>query len=152
MNRKTSWWRTLLIGTCIGCIALPPEIRAADGAATTAPVRDVALGADGSLRGTLLSPEGNPEAQQRVALLKGITVVAMSETQADGTFIMRPVRPGLYEVATAKASRLYRVWDARSAPPAAQPLALVVQGTEIVRGQDWSPIRISLILSGVIIK
>lgn len=151
MKRKTSWWRSLLIGACIGCVALPPEIRAADGTATTAPVRDVALGADGTLRGTLLSPEGKPEPQQRIVLLKGVTVVAMSETQADGSFMMRPGRPGLYEVATSKASQLYRVWDARTAPPAAQQSAMVVQGTEIVRGQNWSAIRRALILSGVII-
>lgn len=115
-------------------------------------VRDVALTAEGTLRGTLLTPNGKPHANATVVLRRGTEIHGAAQTQADGSFTMRQIRPGLYEIASERSSQAYRVWAARVAPPSAQTQAMVVEDSLIARGQqDWSPVRRALILSGVIV-
>ena len=151
MNRK-SCWRSIVVGMCVTSLLVPPGMQAADGPAEPVAIRDVALDSDGDLRGTLVTADGKPDADKPVVLLKGSEVVGLAKTKSDGKFAIRQVRPGLYELAPAKSTGLYRVWTARTAPPAAQSAALLVQGDTIIRGQNWSPIRRALILGGVIIS
>lgn len=150
MNNKL-WTRWIIVSWCICTLVVPQKSQAADPAPTRTVVRDVALEADGSLRGSLLNSEGKPQVNSEVALVKGNDIVSVAKTQSDGTFAMKLVRPGVYEIASAKSSDVFRVWNARSAPPAAQTSAMIVESNAIVRGQDWSPTRRILILSGVVI-
>ncbi len=152
MNSKL-WLRWMVVGVCIGSLLLPPGMPAAGDLSGRILVRDVALGADGALHGSLMTAEGKPQPYSEVVLLKGAEVVGLAKTQVDGSFTIRQIRPGLYELATSHSTNVYRVWAPRTAPPAAQSTALLVQGNTIVRGQEgvWSPTRRALILGGIII-
>lgn len=114
-------------------------------------VLDVRLDADGSLRGHVTSESGQPLPAAKVSLLQSGQVVAATSTQDKGQFVVPAVRPGLYELNSARASTTLRVWSHRSAPPAARTAALLVDGPVVVRGQQWSPAQRALILGGVII-
>lgn len=150
MNRNA---RTKMIASwCVVSMLCTPGSRAADPIAGRPAVRDVALTSDGSLHGSLLLADGRPQVNAKVILRRGADIQATAVTQADGSFTMKQVRPGVYEIASTQSSQAYRVWAARAAPPAAQPKALLVEDKMIARGQqDWSPARRALILSGVII-
>lgn len=146
------WLQWMVTVVCIGTVVSPPNLRAAERVTNLVAVRDVALSTDGSLRGSLLSVDGKPQANVDVYLCKGNQVVGQAKTQVDGSFVIRQVLPGVYELASARSANLYRVWSTGSAPPAAQQTALLVQQNTIVRGQgEWPPMRRALILGGVII-
>ena len=144
------WTRWIVVCWCIGSLVIPQSTRAADPLPARSAVRDISLDTQGSLRGTLVNTEGKPQGERDVVLLRGNEVLGTAKTQADGTFAIKQVRSGTYELASAKAVNLVRVWQARSAPPSAQPTAMIVEGP-VVRGQEWSPLRRALILSGVVI-
>ena len=149
---KKSWKHWIVTGLLIGNLFVPPAIRGAEKAKSMVAVRDVSLAEDGSLRGLLLASDGKPQANADVVLQKGPEVVGVAKTQIDGSFVMRQVRPGLYELVSARSVNLFRVWNSRSAPPAALATATLIQGDLIVRGQEeWSPARRALILGGVIV-
>jgi hypothetical protein len=150
MNRK-SWSRWIVVCWCIGSVTFPQMGRTADVLPPQGLVRDVALDSQGALRGSLVSRDGKPQANSEVVLRNGREVLGTAKTQPDGSFAIKQVRPGLYEVATAKSSNVYRVWSARTAPPAAKPNAMLVEENVVVRGQEWSPVRRAVILGGVII-
>lgn len=150
MNDKL-WTRWIVVCWCICTLAMPQRGQAADPAPVRSVIRDVALDGDGSLRGSLMNREGKPQANSDILLVKGNEIVTAAKTRDDGSFAIKLVRPGVYEIASANASSVYRVWNARSAPPAAQSTAMLVESNTIVRGQEWSPMRRALILSGVII-
>lgn len=149
---QKSWMHWIVTGMLIGNLFMPPATRSAEKAKGLVAVRDVSLGEDGSLRGTLLTPDGKPQANADVVLRKGTEVVGAAKTQIDGSFVMRQVRPGLYELISARSANLFRVWNSRGAPPAALATATLVQSDLIIRGQEeWSPVRRALILGGVIV-
>jgi hypothetical protein len=114
-------------------------------------VRDVVLDGQGVLHGTLTSSQGQPQGSTEVVVRRGGATVLTTKTQADGGFIVRDLRPGLYEINTDRSCGLYRVWAPQSAPPAAQQAALIVQRTTVIRAQEWNAWRRALILGGVII-
>jgi len=97
-------------------------------------VRDVALQDGGSLAGQVLDVAGAPVAGTAVAVLDQGRPVATTQTGADGRFTMSGVKAGVYEVATANGVTVCRLWAPRTAPPAAQAEALVVDGNTVVRG------------------
>jgi hypothetical protein len=143
--------RCIVVGSCIASLLIPPGVHAAEPVNLVA-VRDVALAADGSLRGALLNLEGKPQPHSDVLLRKGTEIVAAAKTNADGRFTIQQVRPGVYELAASRSANLYRVWSARMAPPAAQSNAVLIQTNPVVRGQEeWSPVRRAVILGGVIV-
>jgi len=151
VNRKP-WMRWIVTGTLVASLLVPPGVRGAEKATSMVAVRDVALGNDGALRGTLLNVEGKPQPNAEVVLRKGNEIVGSAKTQIDGSFALGQVRPGLYEIASAGSANLFRVWSQRTAPPSAQASAMLVQDTRVVRGQEtWSPVRRAVILGGVIV-
>jgi hypothetical protein len=146
----TTGFRTVVLAILIGSMLLPPGIQAREPAPQVV-VRDVSLDEHGQLHGSLMTTDGKPRANSEVVLRKGAEIVGSAKTQADGSFLIRQVRPGLYELSASQCTHFYRVWTARAAPPTAQNAALLVQGNTVVRGQEWSPIRRGLILGGVIV-
>ena len=150
MIAKT-WIRNAVVYWCVLSLFIPSLNRAAETAVVPGLVRDVSLDTGGALRGSVLTIDGKPQPKTSVVLRRGAEVVAIAETTGDGSFAMSAVKPGVYELASAKSSTVYRVWTARTAPPAAKPAAMLVESNTIVRGQEWSPVRRALILSGVII-
>lgn len=97
-----------------------------------------------------MSADGQPQVGSDVVLMKGLEIAGVTKTQADGSFAINSVTPGVYELVSEKSTSVYRVWTPRMAPPAAKDAALLVESNTIVRGQEWSPLRRVLILSGII--
>ena len=130
---------------CLGMI-LPESALAASGpdavqplpstvGTPTPPVSDVALQDGGILAGQVLDRQGVPLAGAPVVLRQNDVEVASTATDANGQFHVSGLRGGLYQVAVGQEVRVYRLWAARTAPPSAQPAALLVSGNEVVRGQ-----------------
>lgn len=106
-------------------------------------VRDVALDANGALRGQLVDAQGTGLAQVEVVLRQGEVAVAAALTDARGVFAFPRVAAGLYSVHLAPAAgadgRLApgfacRLWAPGSAPPSAVPAVLLVADGDAIRG------------------
>jgi protocatechuate 3,4-dioxygenase beta subunit len=97
-------------------------------------IRDVALDADGALVGQVLSPEGLPLSDTRVALAQLNQVVGETTTDKQGKFAIKGLRGGTYEVRSQQASAAVRLWTADTAPPAASKGALLVSQRTTLRG------------------
>jgi protease II len=98
-------------------------------------VSDVALQQDGVLRGQVLNTTGTPQAKLQVALVKNGKLVATTETNTKGEFAIANVNPGVYQIESQHAGGVYRVWEKRTAPPAAKSGVLMVGDTNVVRAQ-----------------
>jgi hypothetical protein len=128
-------------GTTTGRTNTLPEVTA----------RDVVLDDQGLLHGTLTNAQGHPQAATELVIRRGGNLLTTIKSQTDGRFVVRDLRPGLYEINTDRSYGLFRVWTPQSAPPVAQPAALIVQRTSVIRAQEWNAWRRALILGGVII-
>ncbi len=98
-------------------------------------ISDVALQQDGVLRGQVLNTTGAPQAKLQVVLIKNGKVLAATETNAKGEFAVAKVTPGVYQIESRHAGGVYRVWDARTAPPVAKNGVLMIGDTNVVRAQ-----------------
>ena len=124
-------------------------------------ISDVGLQEGGTLRGVLLDSAGAPEVAVPVVLSRGGEVVASTKTGRSGEFAFRDVAAGVVELQTPSSQGIYRLWAPRTAPPAAEAGILIVDGQEIVRGQQagWlqslggtlaNPWVLALIVAGAI--
>ena len=124
-----------VIGFC-----LPQPLLAAGQADQSPTIADVTLqkGPQGNvLIGHVLDQQGVPQAGLPVALLGSGQKLAEARTDAQGLFAFRNLRGGVYQVAVGKSVVAFRAWMPGTAPPAAQPAALVVTGQDLVRGQCY---------------
>jgi hypothetical protein len=119
----------------------PHNVRAADfglpTAALEAPamrVADVALGADGSLNGQVMTLQGQPLANQPV-VITSTRQQAATTTDAKGQFRFAGLRGGAYAVHIGQQTHMCRAWKAGTAPPSATRGLMVVQGHETALGQ-----------------
>jgi hypothetical protein len=136
--------RGLLVGLiCLGLILSPGIASAAGlemppGASFAAPppvVCDVRLDSSGRLWGMLVDVQGVPLARAEVALVRPNVDLSTAVTDTLGRFSFGPLQSGMYQIWVGGGAKLIRAWNARTAPPAAQPMALVVVPGEVVRGQ-----------------
>lgn len=100
----------------------------------SAAIRDVALRDGGYLTGQVLDAAGAPVTDTTVAVVDQGRTVATAVTDGDGRFAMKGVKAGVHQLATVKGVTVCRLWAPGTAPPAAQPDALVVNGDTVVRG------------------
>lgn len=98
-------------------------------------VVDVALRDGGVLIGQVVDTQGGAVAAVAVSLRTKGKELVVGKTDDDGYFAFRGLRSGVYQVVAAKGHGAYRLWPQNVAPPAAQPGALIVAGSETVRGQ-----------------
>ena len=117
-------------------------------------VRDVALQAGGVLRGQVVDKQGQPCAGVPVTVTKtGVANAAPVAARTDdaGRFQCPDLTGGVYFVETADGGAICRLWAPNTAPPAAVPAALVVQGQGPVRANlaNLSPWGWTLIGLGV---
>jgi len=98
-------------------------------------VSDIALREGGVLVGQVVDPQGIPKANLPVTLLAGQQELGVGRTDASGYFAFSGLQGGVYQVGTSQRQETLRVWTPSAAPPAAQPGALIVDGTELARGQ-----------------
>jgi hypothetical protein len=123
---------------CLSCLALllpGPWLQAAgppaavDGARTlgaNAPnVSDVELDGAGRL----------PLAGARVMVCQGTREMVAVTTDGLGRFAVGPMRGGSYLLKSGGQGKTIRAWRSMTAPPLAKPLAVMIVGDGIVRGQ-----------------
>lgn len=119
-----------LLGICV-----PKPLLAAGQAGTDPAVRDVTLWQGGTLIGQVQNAQGVAKAGVPVAVYSGKDQVAAVKTDANGYFTVTGLRGGLYQVASTDGVATYRLWAANTAPPSAQPGAILVADQDLVRGQ-----------------
>ena len=129
---------------CLGMVLPIPVLQAAvaakpDGREITEGASacvDVALRRGGVLLGQVVDVNGTPAVGVRVSLCQMDRQIAATVTDQSGYFLLGGLRGGTYEIVAGEARGTYRVWAPNTAPPSAQPGALVVAGGNPVRGQQ----------------
>jgi len=116
---------------CLGMM-VPQAVLAGGPVQTT---NDVALRAGGMLVGQVVNAQGIPQTNTAVSIQQGEQEVVRTTTDDNGVFAAQGLRGGQYLVATTGGQSAYRLWATNTAPPAAQEAALVVTGSDTVRGQ-----------------
>jgi hypothetical protein len=91
---------------------------------------DVVTSANRELRGAVIYANSTPSVNAKVVLCMVSTKQTQQvTTDANGQFLFRDVRPGLYTVAVngekGQTQQIARVWTPETAPPAATPMAVV---------------------------
>lgn len=120
---------------CVGFVC-PSSALAAEPAASAA--KDVALRPGGVLVGQVIDRQGSPKAGSPVVVVLNEQAIVNTTTDANGVFAAQGLRGGQYQILTPEGQKSCRFWAADTAPPSAADAAVVVTGTEIVRGQ-WAP-------------
>ena len=119
-------------------------------------VRDVELGADGTLIGQVVDAQGNPIAGEAVSLMQGGRVVVNAKTSEAGYYTIQGLRGGLYHVSTKDSGQVCRLWTHKTAPPAAITQLLLVDGKQIQRGQRpigdiiTNPLLVGLVIAAAV--
>jgi hypothetical protein len=146
--KRAGWFTCPAVTLAMVGLAVP-QVRAADlprqsrpvdpqpvpTAPAAVPVSDVALADGGVLRGQVVNPQGAPLPSQAVAVRQQQRIIASARTDQDGRFSISGLPGGVYQIATADGAGVYRLWAPQTAPPAAQPAAMIVSGQQVVRGQ-----------------
>jgi hypothetical protein len=97
--------------------------------------QDVALGEGGLLVGHVLNQEGVAQSNVSVAVHMGEHEIVRSTTDQNGVFAAQGLRGGQVTISSDQGYRVCRLWTAGTAPPSAEPNAIIVQEGAIVRGQ-----------------
>lgn len=118
------------------CAASPPVAR--DAQRPAAEVRDVMLGAGGTLRLRIVSRAGQPAAGVTLQLLdpSALELRQPITTGPDGAAHWQGLQGGVALLRLGHQLQTIRLWTAAAAPPAALQELLVVQEEPVVRGQQ----------------
>ncbi|MEW4527617.1 carboxypeptidase-like regulatory domain-containing protein [Maioricimonas sp. JC845] len=100
-------------------------------------VVDVALSADGSLKGQFVDHQGQPIDGAVVKVHQDGREIATVTTDAQGVYSVENLHGGVYEVAAGNSRQAFRVWSTNAAPPASRSMATIVARGDVVRGQDY---------------
>ena len=111
--------------------------RAVKSRPATPAVTDVSLSANGSLSGRVVDSQGQALEGAAVVVRQGEKNIAKTVTNKDGAFQVNELRNGVYEVVAANQLQVCRLWNERTAPPAARDQVLLVADEHVVRGQDY---------------
>jgi hypothetical protein len=118
---------------CVG-VVMPTPVFAAPRAAASVNC-DIALGSGGLLVGEVIDQQGVPKAGMPVSVQFAGQEIVRTTTDANGVFAAKGLRDGQYCLVTPQGDCHCRLWEAGAAPTLSRPAALVVLGTETVRGQ-----------------
>ena len=129
------------LAVCLAVLGfcLPQPLLAAGPAGQTPVVTDVALSDGGVLFGQVVDAQGSAKASVPVFIRAGDRELAVSKTDGAGYFAFSGLRGGVYQLTAAEGLGAYRLWAPDTAPPAAQPGALIVAGQDLVRGNLYRP-------------
>jgi len=117
--------------SCVGMITTPPVH-----AATRVPAtQDVMLHRDGVLLGQVLDRQGRAVTQASIILSANGKEVAKTNPDDSGRFQVSGLQGGVYQISANGEDRMIRVWAPQTAPPSAQQGILLVDDSNVVRGQ-----------------
>lgn len=92
---------------------------------------DVALSAEGTLRGVCVDAEGEPVASAPIYVLQEDKVVALVLSNEQGRFSVDQIDGGMYQIVHAGGATTCRAWTALAAPPSAHGELLLVSGATL---------------------
>lgn len=121
---------TAAVLSCLGMLVSP----VAAAAPAVAP-RDVSLHNGGVLLGQVVDAQGVSVASTPVTLYSGGKEVARTQSDHTGKFVVKGLKGGVYQVASANNQGVYRLWSAQTAPPSAQRGMMLVSNGDVVLGQ-----------------
>jgi hypothetical protein len=141
--KRFHWFQHAAAGIAGFGLILPSSLFAADSGpapaaantAETPSILDVRLGEGGTLSGQVLNAQGAPMPQASVTIRNSGGDVASTVTDSQGSFSIRGLHGGVYEVTTNEGSGTFRLWTADASPPAANQRVLIVSGDQTTRGQ-----------------
>ncbi|HID75604.1 MAG TPA: carboxypeptidase regulatory-like domain-containing protein [Planctomycetaceae bacterium] len=133
--KRGKWMARVALVLAMAGMVCPQALLAADPANGKPTVVDVRLLEDGVLLGQVVDSNGKPVPEVPVAVASGQRQLAVGRSDGRGYFAFRGLRGGVYEISAAQGAAAYRLWAPGTAPPTAQPGALVVGGQDLVRGQ-----------------
>jgi hypothetical protein len=128
------------VGLCVPIQTAPggepcsPPSRIAASAENDAAVGDLDLSPGGLLAGQVLDANARPAAGTKVVIRSAGQSVAITRTDANGTFAVTGLRGGLHQIATSQGTENFRLWSPGTAPPNAERLVRITPG-QVVRGQ-----------------
>ena len=115
------------------------------------PVVDVAMVGPGVLQGRVSSELGAAQAAAPVIVRRGGETLAVATTDADGTFVVRGLAAGVYEIVTDGTAAIIRIWAPGTAPPVAARMIELRTSRDVVRGKvEAEHMRRAAIIGGVI--
>lgn len=128
--------KILVASATIGLLVPQISVNAQDQVTRTQAelLSDVALDANGTLNGQILTVNGIPVAGTKVAIQQQGQEVATATTDAQGSFRVDGLRGGVYMVSTPEGTVIYRVWSNRLAPPSASKGILLIRDGKVIRG------------------
>lgn len=132
--------KALVVCLAVAGFCLPQPLLAAGQADPSPTIADVTLqdGPQGSvLVGHVLDQQGVPQAGCPVVLYRSGQKLGEAKTDGKGLFAFSNLRGGVYQVTAGESVTAFRAWTPGTAPPAAQSLALIVTGQDLVRGQCY---------------
>ena len=89
---------------------------------------DVALSANGVLRGTCVDTEGKPVVGAPIYVLQQDDVIALIFSDEQGRFSVDQIEGGVYQIVHSGGATICRAWTAVAAPPSAHRELLLVSG------------------------
>jgi hypothetical protein len=149
--KRVGWLHRALVTLATLGLVLPGHMLAADAPVAARPavpkseapathVIDVSLQAGGVLRGVVVDQQGALQSKTDVKVWQKDREIAATQTDEQGRFAVNSLRGGMYQITAAGGQGMYRLWTVNTAPPVAQPGAMVVAGQDLVRGQASSPV------------
>jgi len=99
-------------------------------------IADVALQDGGRLLVQTVDTQGVAIAGQTVSVWQNGQQLGSAVSDKDGHLVVAGLRGGVYQVRSGEHGALYRLWAPQTAPPAAQPGVLMVNGQHVFRGQS----------------
>ena len=133
---STRLLQQLAVWIAVAVFCMPQAVLAEVGTPEKAPVvEDIALQDGGLLVGQVVNTQGTPLPKVQVTLQSGDRQLGTNTTNDAGYFGFRGLGNGVYQVTAANGHGTYRLWTNGTAPPSANPGALIVAGKNTVRGQ-----------------
>lgn len=133
---------------------MTPRTALSQGATTPAAVPAplaVKLTTDGRLVGQVLTPGGSPAAGAMIAIGREGKLLSKAETNDEGRFAFKNVKPGRYELATQHAGAFVECFAPQTAPASASNGILMSREEIVRRGQQPIENLLHPLLVGLVI-
>jgi len=146
--------RAVLVACATWSLFVPAGLIAADKGSNQP--TDVQLTEDHQLVGQYVDAEGQPLAEQPLALQRGSRLVAETNTDSQGRFQFRDLNGGLFQLRSLDQIIACRCWTPGAAPPKAAKRLLVVGQQDVSRGQHpfpeifKNPLLIAALIAGAV--
>lgn len=100
-----------------------------------ATVLDVELNASGNVSGEVINAQREPVKDAVISVRQGRNEVASVRSDESGQFTVKGLKPGVYHVVAGTGQGIYRVWNAKLAPPKSLSQIKIISDRTVIRAQ-----------------